>query len=622
MRSLRLLGLAVIVLGLGAVVSACGGSSSAPSTTEASDTGTGSETQPATAGGTFRLVDPSFYLTGGFDPTSEYAYQPWEIYGGMLLRTLVSYRHVEGVAGTEVLPDLATGLPTVSGDGLTYTFTLRPDVEFGPPVNRVVTSKDIAYAFERIASADLAAQYAFYYDVIDGFSVHDGPPAPISGIETPDDATIVFHLKQPAGDFLARLTLPATAPIPEEVGKCFTKAGQYGQYVISSGPYMLEGSDALDISSCGAMKPIAGADPTARYTFVRNPNYDPATDDPEIRENLLDGLVWTVNSNVQDIYDQIAAGDIDGTTVPPPPKVIERYSRDDSLKQYLKSNPANRTWPLAMNLTQPPFDDVHVRAAVNWLLDKAALQKSAGGPVAYPIASHDLPDFLVQDQLADYAPFATADDAGDLDKAKAEMKLSNYDSNKDGLCDAPECASLILATPTQPPATTVQEGLRQKLGEIGIKPTVRQFDDPYAAFGTPSKNIALYFGIPLSADYPDPFGFYSALQGGAIISGGNFNWSLLGLTPEQAPDLRIDGNVDNVPSLDEDISRCEGLAGDDRLSCFADIDKTMTETIAAWVPIFKDQTVTVIGQAVTEFHFDQAQGYTSFAHIAIDPSKQ
>src|SRR5205085_491284 len=114
--------------------------------------------------------------------------------------------------------------------------------------NRAITSKDVEYAFRRIDSKALVAQYGFYYDgTIVGMN---GPqattPADISGIDTPDDKTIIFHLQQPTGDFLYRLAMPAAAPIPEEVGKCFTKAGDYGRDVISSGPYMIEGADKVD----------------------------------------------------------------------------------------------------------------------------------------------------------------------------------------------------------------------------------------------------------------------------------------------------------------------------------------------------------------------------------------
>src|SRR5206468_3524046 len=120
-----------------------------------------------------------------------------------------------------------------------YTFHLKPGIRFGSPLQREITSKDIEYAFRRIDTASLVAQYAFYYDgVIEGM---DGPksktPADISGIETPDDRTIVFHLTKPTGDFLYRLAMPAAAPMPAEVADCFTRAGDYGRDVVSTGPY-------------------------------------------------------------------------------------------------------------------------------------------------------------------------------------------------------------------------------------------------------------------------------------------------------------------------------------------------------------------------------------------------
>ena len=66
---------------------------------------------------------------------------------------------------------------------------------------------------------------------------------------------------------------------------------------------------------------------------------------------------------------------------------------------------------------------------------------------------------------------------------------------------------------------------------------IREFGNPYAIFGDVSKNIPANTGVPLSADYPDPMGWYSALEGSGIAAQGNFNWSLLGLTPSQAKQL-------------------------------------------------------------------------------------
>ncbi len=165
-----------------------------------------------------------------------------------------------GAEGNEIVPDLATDLGEVSEDGLTYTFTLKDGVKFGPCRSAVtMTSEDVAYAFERIGTEALVAQYGFYYTVIKGMAEFTaGDAKTISGIETPDDKTIKFTLTQPTGDFLYRIAMPAAAPVPQEVGKCFTKAGEYGRNVISSGPYMIEGSDQVDTSSCDTIEAVLG----------------------------------------------------------------------------------------------------------------------------------------------------------------------------------------------------------------------------------------------------------------------------------------------------------------------------------------------------------------------------
>src|SRR5947207_949316 len=122
------------------------------------------------------------------------------------------------------------------------------------------------------------AQYGFDYDgTVEGMNgaVHKkAQDISISGIETPDDNTIVFHLQNPTGDFLYRLAMPAAAPMPPEVAGCFDKAGDYGRDIVSSGPYMFLGADKIDASSCSTIKPMAGFDPTKFLKMVRNPNYN------------------------------------------------------------------------------------------------------------------------------------------------------------------------------------------------------------------------------------------------------------------------------------------------------------------------------------------------------------
>src|SRR6266699_2252665 len=201
----RLRGMVGLALAMALVAAACGGGSGGGGSTSAGS---------VQKGGVFRTAQDGLVFTNAFDPTGEYLASGINMYQA-LTRTLINYQHVAGPAGNKLYPDLASAMPTVSSDGLTYTFKLKSDLKFGPPVNRAITSKDIEYAFERINTAPLVAQYGFYYNgVIKGMDGKAKSPTPISGIQTPDDSTIVFNLEKPVGDFLYRVSMPATAPVP------------------------------------------------------------------------------------------------------------------------------------------------------------------------------------------------------------------------------------------------------------------------------------------------------------------------------------------------------------------------------------------------------------------------
>ena len=131
---------------------------------------------------------------------------------------------------------------------------------------------------------------------------------------------------QPTGDLLYRLSMPATAAIPQEVAKCFTQAGDYGRYVISDGPYMIMGEDKLDDSSCAALKkaPIDGYNPEKGLTLVRNTNFKTDSESSDIRGNYLDGLQIKIDTNVDDIFQQIQAGTLDGSYQDTPPATVEQ----------------------------------------------------------------------------------------------------------------------------------------------------------------------------------------------------------------------------------------------------------------------------------------------------------
>ena len=110
---------------------------------------------------------------------------------------------------------------------------------------------------------------------------------------------------------------------------------------------------------------------------------------------------------------------------------------DPSLKKYLHINAGDRIWYLTMNLTQAPFDDVHVRKAMNWVMDKAALQQAWGGAYLGPIANHDHPGRGVQQSARRLRAVQTPGDHGSASKAMAAMKGSKYDEQQTACAPRP-----------------------------------------------------------------------------------------------------------------------------------------------------------------------------------------
>jgi peptide/nickel transport system substrate-binding protein len=572
----------------------------------------------AARGGVYRVEwESSFDFTSDFDPTGEYSVQAFGLYSNLLVRTLVGYDHVAGPAGNALVPDLATDLGRITHGGRTYTFRLKPGARFGPPLDREITSKDVAYAFERIATKSIGAQYGFYYDVIKGMAAFAGGEAKsISGIATPDPRTIVFNLTAPTGDFRYRLAMPAAGPIPREAAGCFTKAGDYGRYLISSGPYMIAGSDKLDASSCAKLTssgPISGFDGERSLDLVRNPAYDARTDSRKARENLPDEFTFTVNSNTDDIYARVARGAADDEVAQEPPTVLRRYQHSSQLH----TNASDFTGYLTMNLTQPPFDDVHVRRAVNFVVDRDALRKARGGVSAGAIATHIAPNGILLDKLKGYAPYGTYGH-GDVARARAEMKLSRYDANHDGICEAKACQDVTTITGAIGAEKALVPTLEQNLGAIGIKLRDRLLKDASTPLSTPRLNIAFSTHPGWGKDYADALTFFSPLfDGRGIYPQGNSNYSLVGITPVTAKKVGATGSVARVPSVDGDLDRCSALVGNPRVACYAALDRKLTAQIVPWVPYLWASTHNVTSKNVTQWGFDQFGATTAYAHVAV-----
>lgn len=602
--------------------------------------GSGTTDKPPTtvgkAGGTFRIEADEFPWESsgnGFDPVSEYVGTDWMIFSNLLVRNLMGYRHRPAPTGIEVLPDLATGPGVFASDNLSVTYTMRKGIKFGPPVDREINAKDIEYAFERLATPalDSGGYKGYYSEYLLGFTEFEEKKADkLSGIEVPadDPYKITFKFNKPNFDWDYRVAMPAAAPVPREVAGCFKKALEYGQYVVSSGPYTFEGMDKLDFEPCKDIKPVSGFDFSSKMFLVRNKNYDAATDNKEMRSALPDRFEWRKNTNPKDSFSKIEVNKIDYSMSAIPAEVLAKYSTTDALKPFLKSGfSENATWYVTMNLALPPFDDINVRKAANFALDKAGLLKVIGGRLKGSIAEHIIPPGLLGGKLAagEFDPYATPDHAGDVAKAKEAMKLSGYDTDKDGLCDTALCKSgdIRMVTRNTDPFPDMAPIIEKAFESIGIKVRTVEAASYYGEIGIPANKVELGAGGGWGPDWPEPLTFMEVpLKGSAIGAAGNINTGLVGLTKEQAATYKIKYPSGGIASIDADIDKCATLQGDPRVQCWIDLDKHVMNDIVPWIPLRWAESTDVFSAAVTGYDYDQFGGDISLAHVGIDQTKQ
>ncbi|HEX5950792.1 MAG TPA: ABC transporter substrate-binding protein [Actinomycetota bacterium] len=613
-------------------------------------------------GGTLRLA-ATFDITGvqswnntfipeaGLDPQRSYSSVPWELFRCCLLRTLFAYPGVPGAeGGSQAQPDMASSWD-VSADGLTWTFEIRDGIRYAPPLEDVeITSGDFVRALLRTARlSEIGFSYSFYYSVIRGFDEYAaGEAATISGLETPDDRTLVVRLVEEAGDLLDRFAMAATAPIPPDRSDADAAMGvaeghddDYGRFLVASGPYMIEGSEQLDLSVPPRMRnPMVGYQPptieenvlvrSGSLVLVRNPSWDPATD--ELRPAYPDRIEVRIEAQGPGGYEELnetLAAEVDAGTIDhvvdadPPVEQLERYSADPELSTRLWSGTTVWAWGVWLNVAVPPFDDVHVRRAVAFAIDEAEVVqafRSHGwekGPASPEPLGHTVPDPLEADLLATYDPYPA-----DLGSAKAEMALSRYDGRgEDGVCDVRACTGIDGVTfrgPIPRAATTL---ITERLAEIGIR--VRFVHMSFQAFVERVFDEAHRTPMSLwgwGADYPNPSTVIAPIFTSEALLGSGSNAMMLGASPEQLE--RWGYEVDRVPSVDERVDRCVSMVGSEQLECWVGLDRYLMEQVAPVVPFMQERSARVVSPRVESFSFDQFTGTLAFDQMALVPGSE
>ncbi|MDE3132625.1 MAG: hypothetical protein KGL15_01010 [Acidobacteriota bacterium] len=289
------------------------------------------------------------------DPALSYTTESWE----MLEATnngLVGFNPAAGAAGNRVVPILATALPKVSDRGRTYTFHMRTDVRFSPPLNRVVEPSDVKFSIERLFRAN-SPGLGYYGEIVGSARYAKTRKGGISGIVANNAKhTVVFHLTQPDGTFLEYLAMPFAFVVP--AGTPNGDISTNSKWRVATGPYM-----------------ISQYVPNSHITIVRNPSFHSWS--PYVPAGHLAGIQVTVGVSPDQAVNEIADGQLQWYfEAIAPDRLAELEARyPGQVHQYSR----NAVLYFSLNMRKAPFTSVLVRKAVNYAISRPALVKIFGG---------------------------------------------------------------------------------------------------------------------------------------------------------------------------------------------------------------------------------------------------
>jgi peptide/nickel transport system substrate-binding protein len=417
-------------------------------------------------------------------------------------------------------PDMASEAAQISEGGKTITVHIRKGVHFSPPVNREVTSADVAYAIERGANPNVGNPYfEAYFSSLAGVKQATGGPFP--GISTPNKSTIVFHLTEPKAPIvLAALVLPLSAPVPEEYAKPYDarKPTEYGNYQVATGPYMFKSSSAGKVLGIGYQ-------PGKSATLVRNPNWNPATDS---RPAYLNQIDIKIGGDPTVIGRQVLEGsEMIQNETPAQPTVKLAYEK---FRTQMQISPGAGDHYIAVDNKQGPFSNVNVRKAFWAALDRTAMNKARGGELVTNVMTHfiypEIPGFEAAGGLkgpqVDYNDYPE----GNAAVAAKYMKLAGYPSGR-----YTGAKTLQIVGSSGSPNSQDAEIVNQTLENLGFKTKFTLVDSSvmYSKYcGTPAEAIDVCPSVAWGADFGDAQAALDVpFNGKNIVPTGNNNWGLV-----------------------------------------------------------------------------------------------
>jgi ABC-type transport system substrate-binding protein len=284
----------------------------------------------------------------------------------------------------------------ISSDGLKYTFHLRKGVRFHN--GREVTADDVLFSFNRLADPKQATTYAtgLILGSVEGFNdVSSGKATEMTGVKAIDPSTVEITLTQPDSSFLAQLTMVPAAIIPKEA---VADPQKFDETPVGTGPFMVKEWVRQD-----------------HITLDANPDYWGGK--PQIDEVIMRVIPLKSEALVE-----FQAGNLDFVVVPP--SDVARLKADPSLQGRIQDQAIVSIFWLKYNLNRPPLDNLKVRQAMDFAIDRDSIVKQilqgqgavANGPIPPGLSAYD-PNYK-------YYTF-------DIDKAKSLLSEAGFPNGID-----------------------------------------------------------------------------------------------------------------------------------------------------------------------------------------------
>jgi peptide/nickel transport system substrate-binding protein len=447
--------------------------------------GCGSSSASSKSGGTVTVLmgTPPDSLDPALGATTQSYEATWITYTGLL-----TYAHASGEAGTKLIAGLAESLPTVSSDRKTYTFTLRKGLAYsnGAPVK----ASDFAHAIERAIKLGWGEKELFTENIVGGEEFDKGKASSISGIQT-DDATgkITVKLVAPYGPFVNVLAFPAAGLVPSSTPmKSLPNSPPPGV-----GPYE-----------------IVSVVPNKSFSLVRNPRFSSSTI-PGVPAGQADVSVKIVSNNQSEAEQVLGnTGDVFDYNDTIPPTLLAQVESQAS-GRYSKEPTVSGEY-FFLNTKAKPFDNPLAREAVNYAIDRRALQRLDSGmldPGCFflPVGMPGHPSSA--------CPYGDPNAAPNLSKAKELVQQS-------GLAGT----SVTVWGGSRAPHKEFVDYYASVLNAIGFKASEKIIADAqyYATVGNVSTGAQTGW-LSFSQDFPNPIDFYQLLDKKSILPTENHNLS-------------------------------------------------------------------------------------------------